>query len=237
MQESFDEFLEDVEYTAHANGLLKSEAFFQLFTEAATDSGDIEDPQYCPVLHDARPSYRIDGYYLNAEQGELGLLIADFRSEPQLQNVNTADCEALFVRVLRFFENSLNSEFLNKLEDQSPAFQAAYLISSSRALIRRVRVIILTSGRLAIRKASLSTRIVAGTRFTLSVLDFQRYHGIQTSKRGVDPIEIDLKENGLSPLPCLPASSGNSNYSSYLAVVPATVLAEIWTCHGLVPCP
>ncbi|RCL90140.1 AIPR family protein [Hyphomonas sp.] len=232
LQDAFDEFLEDVNRTAQANGLLQSEAFFQLYTEAATESGDIEDSQYCPVLRDARPPYRIDGYYLNAEQGELGLLICDFRSDSEVQAVNAADCDALFTRVLRFFENSLSSEFINNLEDQSPAFEAAYLIHSSMSLIRRVRVIILTSGRLSVRKASLSTRTVAGVRFTTSVLDFQRYVGILTSKRGVDPIEIDLRENGLAPLQCLQASSGASSYSAYLVVVPATILAEIYGLFG-----
>lgn len=232
MQDAFTEFLEDVNLTAQAGGLLKSEAFFQLYTDAATESGDIEDPEYCSVLREARPSYRIDGYYFNAEQGELGLLICDFRSEPEIQAVNSADCDGLFARVLRFFENSLSSDFINSLEDQSPAFQAAYLIHSSRSLIRRVRVIILTSGRLSVRKNSLSTRIVAGVRFTCSVLDFQRYVGIQTSNRGVDPIEIDLRENGLAPLQCLQASSGGSSYSAYLVVVPATVLAEIYGLYG-----
>ena len=232
MKDEFEEFVRDVQLTAQAGRLLKSEAFFQLYAEAAAESGDIEDAQYCPVLHDARPAFRIDGYYLNTEQGELGLVICDYRPGPELETVNASDCEALFVRVLRFFQNALNSDFINQLEDQSPAFQAAYLINSNLPSIRRVRVIIFTSGKLSVRKGMLTTRTEGGVRFTCSILDFQRYHGIQVSRRGVDPIEIDLKENGLAPLPCLPASSGISSYSSYLVVVPATVLGEIYGLYG-----
>lgn len=232
MQEEFEEFLREVDLTAQAGSLLKAEAFFQLYAEAAAESGDIEDAEYCPVLHDARPAFRIDGYYLNTEQGELGLIICDYRAGPELETVNAADCEALFVRVLRFFQNALTADFINRLEDQSPAFQAAYLIHNSMNQIRRVRVIILTSGKLSVRKGMLTTRVEAGVRFTCSILDFQRYVGIQVSRRGVDPIEIDLRENGLAPLPCLPASSGASAYSSYLVVVPATVLAEVYGLYG-----
>jgi hypothetical protein len=232
VQVELTEFLEEVDLTAQASGLLKSEAFFQLFTDAAIESGDIEDSEYCPVLHDARPAYRIDGYYFNAEQGELGLLVCDFRSEPIVQNVHSADCSSLFNRAQRFFENALSLDFLNQLEDQSPAFEAAYLINTSREQIRRVRVTILTSGCLSVRKASLSTSVIAGIRFSSSVLDLQRYVGIQNSKRGSDPIEIDLRENGLAPLQCLQASSGTSSYSAFLVVVPATVLADIYGLYG-----
>ena len=39
----YSAFLDDLDLTAHAGGLLKSEAFFQLYTAAAIESGDIED--------------------------------------------------------------------------------------------------------------------------------------------------------------------------------------------------
>ena len=232
MQEYYDRFLEEVDLTSHANGLLKAEAFFQLYTEAAVDSGDIEDPQYCPVLHNGRPSYRIDGYYLNEEQGELGLLICDFQSDTEVKTINSADCDALFSRVARFYERAISTEYINSLEDQSPAFQAAFLIHQSVYLIKRVRIIILTTARLSVRKAALSTRTVGGIKCSCSVLDFQRYADILASRSGADPIEIDLRENGLSPLPCLKASSNDTKYTSYLVVVPAPVLADLYGLYG-----
>lgn len=232
MQAEYEELLNEVDLVAQSQGLLKSEAFFKIYTDAAVDSGDIEDAQYCPVLHEGRPSYRIDGYYLNAEQGELGLLICDFRPASQLQNVNAAECESLFVKVLRFFQNALSAEFVSSLEDSSPAFQAAWLIHSARPQIKRVRVVVLTSGRLSVRKALTTTTTDGGIRFTCSVLDFQRYHGIESSRRGVDPVEIDLTESPLAPLPCLVASSDDGRYASYLVVVPGKILAEIYGLYG-----
>lgn len=228
----YSDFLDDIELTAQSEGLLKSEAFFRLFTEAALESGDIEDVEYCPVLSEARPAYRIDGYYLNTDQGELGLLICDYRSESEIQVLNASDCKAHFGRVERFFTNALDTNFVSSLEDASPAFQAAYLINSSLPQIRRVRIIILSNARLAIRKELVSTRTEGKLRITYNILDFQRYVGIQSSRTGVDPIEINLREGGLAPLPCLSASSDKGHYAAYLVVVPATILAEIYGLYG-----
>jgi hypothetical protein len=159
-------------------------------------------------------------------------LICDFRHERELQNVNSADCETLFVRVLRFFQLSLDPSFVAGLENESFAFQAAHLIHENRPHIKRVRVVVLTSGRLSVRKALATTRTEGGVRFTCTVLDFQRYLGIQNSTRGVDPVEIDLTESPLAPLPCLAASSDNAEYSAYLVVVPASILAEVYGLYG-----
>lgn len=227
-----EEFLDEVLIEAQSGGLLQSEAFFNLFAEAAVESGDIEGVEYCPVLSETAFGYRIDGYNLNAELGELILAITDYRHETELQSLNAAGCESLFKKAWRFYQKCQSSKFVNSVEDSSPAGQAANLIYANLSAIKRVRVVVFSNAKLAVRKSLVTTQTIDDIRVSFSIIDFERYRGIENSRNAADPIEIDLNSPGLSPLPCLEASSPSVEYSSYLAVMPASVLAEIYGMYG-----
>ena len=228
----FEIFCNELLLEAEAAGVLQATAFFQLYSEAAIDNGDVEHIEHCPAIFEGAPRYRIDGYSLNIEQGELCLAICDFRGGTDLSPLNAAEAEASFKMADTFFTNALNQNFINSLEDSSPTFQAAYLIFANQHAIKRVRVVLLTNSRMAIRKKLVTMREENGTRFSYSILDFQRYASIQNSRNGSEPIELDFEEHGLDPLPCLKASSDSDEYASYLVVLPGRTLAEIYGLFG-----
>lgn len=228
----FEIFCNELLLEAEAAGILQATAFFDLYSEAAIDNGDVEHIEHCPAIFEGTPRYRIDGYGLNVEQGELCLAVCDFRSGTDLLPLNATEAEASFKMADTFFRNALNQNFINNLEDSSPTFQAAYLIFANKHAIKRVRIVLLTNGRMAIRKKLVTMREENGTRFSYSILDFQRYASIQNSRNGSEPIELDFEEHGLDPLPCLKASSDTDEYASYLVVLPGRTLAEIYGLFG-----
>lgn len=232
IETDFEIFCNELLLEAEAAGVLQATAFFDLYSEAAIDNGDVEHIEHCPAIFEGTPRYRIDGYSLNIEQGELCLAVCDFRSGTDLLPLNAAEAEASFKMADTFFKNALDQNFINSLEDSSPTFQAAYLIFANQHAIKRVRVVLLTNGRMAIRKKLATMREENGTRFSYSILDFQRYASIQNSRNGSEPIELDFEEHGLDPLPCLKASSDTDEYASYLVVLPGRTLAEIYGLFG-----
>lgn len=228
----FTDFKHDVMLEAEASAVLQADAFFQLYSEAAIENGDIEHVTPCAVLHEGSRRFRIDGYNLNNEQGELILVVSDFRSADDLQKLNAADVESYFKQVERFYQRAQAADFINALEDSSPTFEAAFLIYEARNLIKRVRIILFSNAVMSMRKKLATMREEDGVRFSYSILDFERYAAIQASRSGSDPIEIDFNDNGLSPLPCLHASSGTDDYASYLVVLPGQTLSEIYGLYG-----
>lgn len=228
----FSEFKHEVLLEAEASAVLQSDAFFQLYSEAAIENGDIENVTPCAVLHEGSRRFRIDGYNLNKEQGELILVICDFCSDDEQQTLNASDVELYFKQVERFYERAQSEEFINALEDSSPTFEAAFLIYEAKAQIKRVRIILFSNRVMSMRKKLVTMREENGVRFSHSILDFERYTAIQASRSGSDPIEIDFTENGLSPLPCLQASSDTDEYASYLVVMPGRALSEIYGLYG-----
>lgn len=232
LQLAYENFINDLLIEAESSGVLQADAFFQLYASAAIENGDVEHVEHCPIRTEGTRKFGLDGYSFNSEQGELILAICDFRSVDELTSLNASDIEALFKQVDRLFENSLDSAFINHLEDSSSTFEVAYTIHANISDIRRVRIVLFSNARTAVRKKLVTMREHNGIRYSYSILDFERYIAILNSKNSSDPIEIDFTENGLSPLPCLQASSSTDEYASFLVVVPGKILAEVYGLYG-----
>ena len=232
LEEAATKFHYDVLREAETSGEQQSEAFFELYADAARENGELEHVDYCPVLFEGSQKYGIDGYYLNIDSGELVLVISDYHATDGLASLNKGDITKLFKRVDRFFDKSSSPEFINSLEETSPAFQAAYYIHTNLHKIKRVRVVLFSNAILAIRSNLVTVEKRGDIHFSRSILDFNRFYAIQGSQNANDPIEIDFTEQNLELLPCLSASASEDNYESYLAVMPGTVLAHIYRTYG-----
>lgn len=232
MPEEYSEFLNDVMLEAGHTGEPQHACFFRIYAELAAENGDCVDLSYAPARKDGRDGYQLDGYAVDPERGELHLAICDFRPEAEIESLVQADINKLFKRVENFFTRSLSAEFIQNLEETSPAFEAAYTIREAANSIRRVRVIIFSNGRLASRKKGVDSKEVEGRAFTYNLLDFGRYVDISHSRSGSEPIEIDFTELDEEPLTCLKAHAAGEGYESYLIAMPGTLLAKIYGLYG-----
>ncbi len=232
IEDSFEAFKNGLLLDSQSTGDLQATAFFNSYADAAIENGDIENLDHCPVRFEGARKYGIDGYNLNVEQGELTLSICDYRTGSEIEPLNSSDAESFYKRAYRLFEKSSDPDFINQLEDSSPTFEIAYLIHQHLKQIKRIRIVLFSNARIAIRKKLVTKREENGRNISFSILDFERYLAIQNSRTGSDPIEIDFRENGLSPLPCLKASTSSDEYASYLVVLPGKVLGEIYGLYG-----
>ncbi len=229
---AYKEIRDDLLLEAEASAEPDRSAFFRLYSELASENGDCIDLEYTPARREGRGGYQVDGYALDIERKELYLAICDFRQEPTLEVLNATQIEDHMKRARRFVELALDPAFINELEDQSPAFRAAYPVFSENAQIRRIRLILFSNARLSTRRAPESAEEIAGRPAVYNFFDFRRYAEIQKSKGAPEPIEIDFALLGAQPLPCLPASGGNAAYASYLAAMPGDLLAKIYGLYG-----
>jgi hypothetical protein len=232
LENAYSEFWDELLLEATSTQELQATAFFDLYAETAAENGDCGDLEYCPVRKDGSRGYQLDGYALDVEIGELVLVICDFRDEREVQPLDSSKIKSIFGKVRRFFDNSCKKEFVGDLEETSYEFQAGYLILQHRAHIKRVRIIIFSNARIAIRKNILTSDQRNGLKFSYSILDFERYIDIQKSRAGGEPIMIELEELNSKPLPCLSAHSGSDEYASYLVAVPGELLAEVYGMYG-----
>jgi hypothetical protein len=232
LNQSHTELIELVSRLAEHTGESQQSAFFGVCAEMASENGDCGDLEYTPVRKDGNRGYQIDGYSIDQDRGEAHLAICDYDPADEVRSANLSDIDALFRKLERFFQNALTPEFINALEESSPAFQAAYPIYSLQTRIKRIRLIIFTNAKLAVRSKKVDSKKVEGRTFTYNVLDLSRYADIENAQGQHEPIEIDISELNGGPLPCIEAHTEKGYYKAYLAAIPGTLLCEIYGRYG-----
>lgn len=232
LKAAFDDFRDDLTREVHTFGEPEQACFFQRYSQIAAENGDCIDLAYTPVRKEGVSGHQIDGYALDVERGELYIAICDYRADEELQTLNQGQIDGLYKSAERFLKAAQSADFVNKLEETSPAFQAAYPIYHYSRDIKRIRLIIFSNARFVARKKSVNSKEIAGKIFTYNLLDFNRYADIIGSRNGSEPIEVDLIEINGSPIPCLNAYTGSSDFASYLIVMPGELLAKIYGLYG-----
>lgn len=224
----FPELQADLQLEAEASSEPLRSAFFRLYSKMASENGDCVDLEYTPVFKEGRGGYQIDGYAIHTDRAELHVAVCDFRQSDTLETLNSADIESYMSRVRHFIELSLDASFINELEETSPAFQAGYPIFTQSVNLKRIRVIIFSNAKLSTRRPPETAGSIAGKSVVYNFFDIRRYCDIYNSRGTPEPIEINITELNGSPLPCLQAFSGSTEYASYLTAIPGKLLAQIY---------
>jgi hypothetical protein len=226
IEEFFDEFKNDIGLDASAQAKFSETSFFERYAETGSANGDF--------LTLAETYYEGEGMQLNGfdlEDGVLTLAICDLRTEPVLQSLDYSKIEKKFNHLKKFFKKSQEFSFLNSLEKTTPGYQVAHEISTKFDNINKVKFVLFSNARLATRKKGKENEKVDDKIYSYNVLDFSRYFDIENSRTEQEPIEVVMSEMGWPPLSCIEAVD-TQDYKSYLMVVPAELLAEIYGQYG-----
>ena len=229
--EYHEELFQEIHGVADADGRFVEDAFFEVFTGALTDAGEIETADR--VHHVSPRGIRVDGYGGDplASDGVLSLIIADFNQAQEVATLTATDMNAIFRRLFNFLERSLDASFRNSLEESAPAFGLADHIATRWASVSKVRMFLISNRVLSSRVDGREAGELRGVPITYSVWDLGRIHRYATSGHEREEIMVNLDEFG-GPLMLLPAHMEMADYESYLAVLPGSHLARIYDRWG-----
>lgn len=232
---TYRELSNEISIGSIADGELKVTEFFRIFAQVAAENGDCPDLEYTPVDPEGT-SYRVDGYAIDipdgAEEsaGDLYLAVCSFFQDDELPVINARDVDAAVVQVERFLKTATSDKVVEAMEESSPGYLLAMQIRQYQSRIARVRILVFTNAHLKTRKKAFEARVLGSLPVQINVLDIERYERV--SRSGADPVEIDFREDFEGAVPCLPASMGNTGFSSYLFALHAPVLAKVFAAYG-----
>jgi len=232
----YSDLLEEIRIGSIADHELQVTEFFRIYSTLAAENGDTPDMEYCPILKEGANGYRIDGYALDLLEGDAGasgdlyIAVCDYRQEQDMPSINSRDIERVVDGVELFFKAALSRQFLQGLEESSPAYQLAVLVHQFSTKIRRIRVILFTNAHLRVRKSVFDTRELGSAILHINILDLERYSKI--SSTGNEPVEINFDEDFGGAIECLPASIGVDSYRSFLFAIAGSALAKIFATFG-----
>ena len=106
-----EELFQEVHGLADADGRFAEDAFFEVFTGALTDSGEIEATDR--VYYMSPRGIRVDGYGGDpvCSDGVLSLIISDFSQSQDITTLTATDMNATFRRLSNFLERTWMRHF------------------------------------------------------------------------------------------------------------------------------
>ena len=230
-----EQLLADIQGDAEALGLVTVEAFFEKIGELLTEAGELDEAHRAYFEGGAinRP-IQIDGYGGDPRDnaGLMNLILCDLDLGSEVRVQNKGDIKRLLQRLYRFAESSLKDEFRNEMEETSPGFGVADLISTTWKNIEKLKLIIVTNGDFRARADAATVNDLNGRPVTLSVWDIKRLKQYMEQGQSRANLIIDFEQDFGGGIPILKASGGSNSLESYLAVIPGSQLSAIYEKWG-----
>ncbi len=235
LDEFAGEFFQDVLAEADARGEFVEDVFFHKFCEHLMEAGELDAADR--AAYQGRPGIgiRVDGYGgdpADDDSDTFSLLISDFHPSADVGRLIGSEMNAIFRRLSNFLRRALDRKWRDALEETSPAFGLADLLSKRWSGIGRVRLFLITNRELSERVDGREADELEGRTITYSVWDIGRLYRQATVGRGREEIDVDLAGSFGGPLPILPAQQPEADHESYLAIMPGSVLAAIYDRWG-----
>ncbi len=228
-EEFFHDFRQEILADAEANSAFQLNAFMDTVSDELLETGFVEGFEFCHYR--AQRGMRVDGYWFD-DEGGLALFVADYECRTELASLPRVDAEAAFRRLSSFLEAALNKDLASSLEITSPEYGLARQIADRRGHIRRVNLILVSERTLSERLQTLPDGEIAGVPASYHIWDISRLFRQRSSRSHKEALDLDFEGMFGTGISCLPAHLGSDAYQSYLLVMPAEILADLYGKYG-----
>jgi hypothetical protein len=131
-------------------------------------------------------------------------------------------------QLLRGFLRRALDGFHEKMEESSDAFHAMHQIAEAKESLTTVRLFLLTDG--VVRNLDLEEEQFPGLEVRYVVWDLDKLSRLRVGHREV--IELDFVNDYDGAIPCIQMADPTGEYRTFLAFLPAPMLARIYGEHG-----
>lgn len=231
LNEFLHDFRQEVMAAAAANMDFFSIEFTQKVTDELMDSGVIGGFE---PSHHRSPSggMRVDGFWFNDNDMSLELFVSDVVNRDSLQSLTQTDVTQIFKRLESFFIASIEKKLYQNLEETSQGYGLSRQISERKSHFSKVSFFLISERELSKRVHALDDKEYKTWTFSYNICDISRMFRLRSSKGAREELEIDLTTLTNGGLPCLPAHLHSAYYRSYLLVIPASILVELYGKYG-----
>jgi len=234
VQEFKKDFIENIKADAAATGEGSCASFVSSMAQQLIEIEILPDfvPSFYLGTGKSNKKYRVDGYVFDEFDYTMNLVIADYGSNGERVLAKTGIKQT--VERLRYFvDQALNSSLYKEIELSTPCSDLVDLLRYYKNRIRKYRLFIFTDAELSGTVKTLESIEIEGIIAECQIWDIDRLYRVCSSETGKQEIEINFKMYMDEGIPCLEASCAEAaEYKSYLAIIPGTVLADIYDAYG-----
>lgn len=235
MSTEVDDLRNEIKVEAVAgDGAFEMEAFAAVFARRLEDAEAAADLNVEPLRCNGPRRKRLEllGYAENPIEQSLVILAGRYFGRDA--TLTMTDAKDAIGRATGFIEAAVAGWLTTNLEMSSREWEYADYFSKQIASgkIARIRVILITDGLMSGRIRTIESDTVAGLKATYEIWDQRRIMDATLPERGSEDIRVDFTKWLSDGLPCLVAPSNDETTRTYLAVIPARVLADVFDEYG-----
>ena len=231
LEQFAENFRQEIGSLANSDGEsdFKENIFMRQMILLLEEIAELDEGEAC---YHYKNGAKINGYGLSHGETCLDLFTAIYIGNAAPERVGKADVETALRRAKVFLQRA--GEGLHaSLEEASPAFSMAERIHRllKAEALTQVRIFLMSDG--IVRTDNLTEVLadtkVAGLPVSFRVWDIERMFRLESVER--ERIRIDFSERG-GALPYLAMPEENETYTTYLAILPAPMLVDIYHDYG-----
>lgn len=216
------------------DGIFEMEAFVAVFARRLEDAEAAADLNVEPLRCNGPRRKRLELLGYAESTLEQSLVILAGRYFGRDATLTMTDAKDAIGRATGYIEAAVDGWLTTHLEMSSREWEYADYFSKQigGGKIARIRVILITDGLMSGRIRTIDSGTVAGLKATYEIWDQRRIVDATLPERGSEDIRVDFTKWLPDGLPCLVAPSNDDTTRTYLAVIPARVLAEVFDEYG-----
>ncbi len=178
-----------------------------------------------------RAPYKITGFEFSEDEERLLLVTTIHTGQCPPRSVPGERVVSAFERAVRFFEASCKGHHAKIEPANTDASDLARRIFEKHRNIRVLRIVVLSDGLLAKFSRELADRY-GETRVVAELYGVEQLYRILGEGETRGDIVVDVVASSGAPIPCLAVGSQGSEFDTYLAALPATLLADAYERFG-----
>ncbi|MEL0636394.1 AIPR family protein [Marinomonas sp. TI.3.20] len=216
---------------ADKNSIFPEESFFEHVGEMLSEAGILDDIEYCPYRN-TRKGMKLDGYSWNPLEKTIYGIVVNFTNEKDhIDTLINSEIKDIGKKVTKFFEASIDANFIDSLEVTDPGRYAAQEISNYIEESIKIKIVIFTDQKLSSRVKKLSIENILDKDTSIEIWDIERLKGLSDSTTDSEEFTVDIKSLG-GGLKVLPANELEGGVSTYLGIMPGELLSKIYDEFG-----
>jgi hypothetical protein len=209
---------------------LLAEAFTAVVLEHLIEHNEASDGALCAYEAPSQgrtPGAKLSAWHLSGDGATLDLFVTHYLNEEVPTAVPRADAEQQFKLLRGFLRRALDG-WHTKLEPAFPVFETARQIYDAKDALTTVRLFLLTDG--IVKSGEIDQEQIEGIELRYVMWDLEKLSRLHVGEREV--IALDFVKSYGGAVSALETSDTTGEYRTFLAFLPATVLARIYGEHG-----
>lgn len=233
-QEYYEELMNNVRARAELDHDFTEAAFLYEVTDRLVEAEELGSltPVHFTGSGLRNRRLAVSGYDMDDSDDSVALAIALFEDRASPTTLTETDAKRQFGATLHFIEEALSGSFQDGREESTEEYQLAETLRRRARSVTRYRIYLLTNCVLSSRARDFPTTVTGGVLTEFHVWDVGRFRRVLESSMGREPLTIDLKEWAPEGVPALKAAGSDGATTTYLLVLPARVIADLYAQYG-----